>query len=166
MKNTKPRSDNQLLACLPLDEWQRLEPLMKEMALPAGKSLYESGSHFEHVYFPLSGLVALHSQVENGDSSVLSLVWGVKVSLGSLASWGGCRPRATQPFFLMAFFAHTQRRFAAGIRTLDATFALVITLHTSTHHSNGANLGLQPTPQRRRRFQPLLVAGLGQIYRQ
>jgi len=88
---TKPRSENQLLACLPLAEWSRLEPLLKEMALPAGKSLYESGSHFDHVYFPLSGLVALHSQVENGDSSVLSLVGregliGVSSFMGGLST--------------------------------------------------------------------------------
>lgn len=91
MITTKPRSDNQLLACLPLAEWDRLAPLMKEMALPAGKSLYESGSHIDHVYFPLSGVVALHSQVENGDSSVLSLVGregliGVSSFMGGLST--------------------------------------------------------------------------------
>jgi CRP-like cAMP-binding protein len=91
MNNTRPRSENQLLACLPLAEWDRLAPLLKEMTLPAGKSLYESGSHFDHVYFPLSGLVALHSQVENGDSSVLSLVGreglvGVSSFMGGLST--------------------------------------------------------------------------------
>jgi CRP-like cAMP-binding protein len=91
MINTRPHSENQLLACLPLAEWDRLAPLLKEMTLPAGKSLYESGSHFDHVYFPLSGLVALHSQVENGDSSVLSLVGreglvGVSSFMGGLST--------------------------------------------------------------------------------
>jgi CRP-like cAMP-binding protein len=91
MINTRPHSENQLLACLPNVEWSRLEPLLKEMPLPAGKSLYESGSHFDHVYFPLSGLVALHSQVENGDSSVLSLVGreglvGVSSFMGGLST--------------------------------------------------------------------------------
>jgi CRP-like cAMP-binding protein len=62
--------------------------LLKEMALPAGKSLYESGSHFDHVYFPLSGLVVLHSQVENGDSSVLSLV-GREGLVGVFSFMGG-----------------------------------------------------------------------------
>ena len=77
-----------MLACLPLAEWARLKPLLKEMALPAGKSLYESGSHFDQVYFPLSGLVALHSQVENGDSSVLSLV-GCEGIVGVSSFMGG-----------------------------------------------------------------------------
>jgi len=88
MIGTRPQSENQLLACLPLAEWARLKPLLKEMALPAGKSLYESGSHFDQVYFPLSGLVALHSQVENGDSSVLSLV-GCEGIVGVSSFMGG-----------------------------------------------------------------------------
>jgi CRP-like cAMP-binding protein len=91
MINTQPHSENKLLACLPKVEWVRLEPLLKEMSLPAGKSLYESGSHFDHVYFPLNGLVALHSEVENGDSSVLSLVGreglvGVSSFMGGLST--------------------------------------------------------------------------------
>lgn len=88
MIGTRPQSENQLLACLPLAEWALLKPLLKEMALPAGKSLYESGSHFEQIYFPLSGLVALHSQVENGDSSVLSLV-GCEGIVGVSSFMGG-----------------------------------------------------------------------------
>jgi len=65
--------------------------MLKEMALSAGQSLYESGTHCDHVYFPLSGLVALHSQVENGDSSVLSLVGregliGVSSFMGGLST--------------------------------------------------------------------------------
>ncbi len=82
---------NQLLACLPYAELERLTPLLDRVALPAGKSLYESGAYFQHVYFPLSGLVALHSQIENGDSSVLSLVGregfvGVSSFMGGLST--------------------------------------------------------------------------------
>jgi CRP-like cAMP-binding protein len=88
MIHTRPQSENQLLACLPVAEWARLRPLLKEMALPVGKTLYESGSHFDQVYFPLSGLVALHSQVENGDSSVLSLV-GCEGIVGVSSFMGG-----------------------------------------------------------------------------
>ena len=82
---------NQLLACLPYAELERLTPLLDRVALPAGKCLYESGSLFQHVYFPISGLVALHSQIENGDSSVLSLVGregfvGVSSFMGGLCA--------------------------------------------------------------------------------
>lgn len=82
---------NQLLACLPHAELERLTPHLAKMELPAGKSLYESGSNFRDVYFPLSGLVALHSQVENGNSSVLSLVGhegfvGISSFMGGLST--------------------------------------------------------------------------------
>jgi CRP-like cAMP-binding protein len=72
--STVPRPPNQLLACLPDEEWARLMPLMETVHLPAGQSLYESGAAIRHVYFPVCGHVALHGMTENGDSSVLSLV--------------------------------------------------------------------------------------------
>jgi CRP-like cAMP-binding protein len=65
---------NQLLACLPEAEWVRMQPFLEKVNLPAGQSLYESGSRFPYVYFPLNGTVALHGLTENGGSSVLSLV--------------------------------------------------------------------------------------------
>jgi CRP-like cAMP-binding protein len=63
-----------LLACLPQVEWARLMPLMCQVDLSAGASLHVAGSPFQHVFFPLKGLVVLHGLVENGNSSVLSLV--------------------------------------------------------------------------------------------
>lgn len=85
------RSQNQLLACLPDAEWSRLSGFLEKVALPAGKSLYESGANFQHVYFPLSGLVVLHSQVESGSSSVLAMVGreglvGVSSFMGGLST--------------------------------------------------------------------------------
>lgn len=72
VRGTRPH--NQLLACLPEADWQRLRPLMTPVDLPAGQSLHEAGNRFLHVYFPLLGIVALHGLIENGDSSMLSLV--------------------------------------------------------------------------------------------
>ncbi|MEY4507040.1 MAG: hypothetical protein RL297_1618 [Pseudomonadota bacterium] len=74
MTNPNTRPLNQLLACLPEMEWARLQPLLSRVELPAGESLHVAGSAFGHVYFPLNGLVVLHGLVENGNSSVLSLV--------------------------------------------------------------------------------------------
>lgn len=70
--STRPK--NQLLACLPDAEWARLMPLLSKVELRAGESLHVAGAPFKHVYFPLNGLVVLHGLVENGNSSVLSLV--------------------------------------------------------------------------------------------
>jgi CRP-like cAMP-binding protein len=71
---TALRPRNELLACLPDRDWDRMSPLLEKVELPAGQALMEAGTHFHHVYFPLSGLVVLHGQIENGNSSVLSLV--------------------------------------------------------------------------------------------
>lgn len=72
--STLPRPLNQLLACLPDEAWSRLMPFLETVHLPVGQSLYESGTAIRHVYFPVSGHVALHGMTESGDSSVLSLV--------------------------------------------------------------------------------------------
>ena len=74
MVNTLKRPANKILTCLPEADWQRLRPLLSLVNLPSGQSLHEAGSRFQHVYFPLLGIVALHGLIENGDSSVLSLV--------------------------------------------------------------------------------------------
>jgi len=74
MMDTVPRPANKILTCLPEADWQRLRPLLSPVNLPSGQSLHEAGSRFQHVYFPLLGIVALHGLIENGDSSVLSLV--------------------------------------------------------------------------------------------
>jgi len=83
---TQPR--NQLLACLPENDWSRLLPFLETVNLPAGLSIYESGSNFRYVYFPVNGIVALHGTIENGDSSVLSLV-GREGVVGVFSFMGG-----------------------------------------------------------------------------
>lgn len=85
------RAQNHLLACLPDADWANLEPYLEKVHLPAGEILYESGTHFRHVYFPLRGMAALHGMVENGDSSMLSLVGnegfvGVSSFMGGLST--------------------------------------------------------------------------------
>ena len=44
-----PRPQNQLLACMPDEEWMRLMPFLETVHLPAGQSLYESGATIRHV---------------------------------------------------------------------------------------------------------------------
>ncbi len=88
MSTPGQRPSNQLLACLPEEEWARLGPLLEKVRLPVGQSLYESGAAFRHVFFPLCGTVALHGMTESGDSSVLSLV-GPEGMVGVSSFMGG-----------------------------------------------------------------------------
>ena len=97
------RPRNQLLACLPEAAWLRLMPLLHKVALPAGETLIEAGASFSHVYFPLTGLVALHGQIENGDSSVLSLV-GPEGFVGISSFMGGLSTTSNATVFWAGAF--------------------------------------------------------------
>lgn len=97
---------NELLACLPDQDWERLMPLLEKVELLAGTSLIEAGAHFNHVYFPLNGLVVLHGQIENGNSSVLSLVGregfvGVSCFMGSQSTTSNATVFSTGDFLRM-----------------------------------------------------------------
>lgn len=119
------------------------------MALPAGKSLYESGAYFQHVYFPLSGLVALHSQIENGDSSVLSLVGregfvGVSSFMGGLSTTSNATV-FSDGIFLRMHSADLLRSFEQSVPLLHLllryTQALITQMAQTSvcnrHHSVG-----------------------------
>lgn len=52
----------------------RLTPHLELVALPLGKSLYESGDELTHVYFPTNSIISLVYVMENGDSAEISVV--------------------------------------------------------------------------------------------
>ena len=68
-----PRN-NQLLAALPDEEWQRWLPLLECVEMPLGQVLYESGSKLSHVYFPTTAIVSLLYVMENGASAEIAVV--------------------------------------------------------------------------------------------
>lgn len=97
------RSSNHLLACLPERAWAQLQPFLQTVHLPAGETLHASGSPFRHVYFPLQGIVALHGLVENGDSSLLSLV-GSEGFVGVSSFMGGLSTTSSATVFAEGHF--------------------------------------------------------------
>jgi CRP-like cAMP-binding protein len=70
---TDPRT-NQLLAALPLAEWQRWQSQLEAVELPLGQVLYESGSTLGHVYFPTTAIVSLLYVMQNGASAEIAVV--------------------------------------------------------------------------------------------
>lgn len=66
--------DNQLLAALPADEWQRWLPQVEWVDLPLGQVLYESGHALSHVYFPTSAIVSLLYVLQDGASAEIAVV--------------------------------------------------------------------------------------------
>ncbi len=66
--------DNRLLAALPRDEWERLQPMLEVVDMPLGQVLYESGITMGHVYFPCNSIVSLLYVLEDGASAEIAVV--------------------------------------------------------------------------------------------
>lgn len=65
---------NELLAALPLEEYQRLTPYLEIVDLISGEVLAEPGEIMTEVYFPVGAMVSLVSIMENGSTTEISLV--------------------------------------------------------------------------------------------
>ena len=82
-----PRA-NQLLAALPAENYETLEPLLEHVPLPLGKAVYESGAKQTYVYFPTTAIVSLLYVLENGASAEIA-VTGCEGLVGISLFMGG-----------------------------------------------------------------------------
>jgi CRP-like cAMP-binding protein len=71
--STNPRN-NQLLAALPQEQWQRWLPHLEQVNLPLAQVLYEPGGTLSHVYFPTTAIVSLLYVMQNGESAEIAVV--------------------------------------------------------------------------------------------
>ena len=86
---------NRLLAALPEDEYQRLEPDLTSVSLDAGTILYEASDRVETVYFPNTALISLVSILANGATTEIGLIGGTGiVGLPAILSNGYSHHRA------------------------------------------------------------------------
>ncbi len=69
----EPR-DNLLLAALPEEDWQRLQPNLHLVDMPLGQVLYEPNGPMEYVYFPVDAIVSLLCYTEDGGSAEIAIV--------------------------------------------------------------------------------------------
>jgi CRP-like cAMP-binding protein len=65
---------NLLLASLRDAEWERWEPLLERVVMPAGMVLCKSGVEPTHAYFPITAIVSLVHMAHNGESAEIALV--------------------------------------------------------------------------------------------
>lgn len=72
-KRPDPR-DNYILACLPEDEYARVEPHLVPMDVDLGQVFYESGDRIQHAFFPTSSIVSLLYVMENGATAEIGVV--------------------------------------------------------------------------------------------
>lgn len=57
---------NNLVAALPAEEFERLATDLELVPMLPGKVLYEPGDHLRHAYFPTTAIVSLHHLMESG----------------------------------------------------------------------------------------------------
>ncbi|MBE0488930.1 MAG: Crp/Fnr family transcriptional regulator [Halomonas sp.] len=79
---------NHLLAALPLDEYQRLAPLLQPVELKLGDSLAESGETMCYGYFPTDSIVSLRCEMEDGNRTEVAVV-GAEGVIGVSLFMGG-----------------------------------------------------------------------------
>jgi CRP-like cAMP-binding protein len=65
---------NKLLAVLPDNEWERVHRNLKPELMSLGESVYESGAHIDHVYFPTTSIISLLYVMADGASAEIAVV--------------------------------------------------------------------------------------------
>ncbi len=83
-----PHQGNRLLAHLPADEYDRLQPNLERVHLNLGSVIYESGTSLTHVYFPIDCIVSLLYVMADGDSAEIAIV-GNEGIVGTSLFMGG-----------------------------------------------------------------------------
>ena len=75
-ENNHPISTNgnKLLAALSKEDYARLNPMLEQVSLDYGKTIYEPGEIIRDVYFPNSGLISLLAAVEDGATLEVGIV--------------------------------------------------------------------------------------------
>lgn len=64
---------NDILAALPLEDYERLLPDLELVPMPLGWALYEAGQKLTHAYFPTTSIVSLLYVMENGASAEIAV---------------------------------------------------------------------------------------------
>ena len=67
-------NQNYLLSALSETDIARLAPNLERLTLRLGDVLYEAGDRQHYVYFPVSAIVSMHHELENGGSAEVANV--------------------------------------------------------------------------------------------
>lgn len=72
--STHRSTGNRILSSLPYEEFARLAPYLETVELKKGETVYLTGDHIQHIYFPDRGLLSLVSITETGSPLELAMV--------------------------------------------------------------------------------------------
>ena len=108
---------NRILAALPLCDQDALFPSLECVTLPAGWVVCESGSDFDGLYFPTTGIVSLLHVMENGSAAETAVI-GNDGMVGISLFMGG------ESTTSRAVVQHAGHAYRLKARALRAEFAL------------------------------------------
>lgn len=95
-KATQNPRQNEILAALPSDVYQRLLPNLEFISMPLGWTISEAGDHVKYLHFPISGIVSLIYSLENGTSSEIAIVGNEGMIGISIYMGGESMPSSTE----------------------------------------------------------------------
>ncbi|MDB5859937.1 MAG: transcriptional regulator, Crp/Fnr family [Ramlibacter sp.] len=120
---TRPDHDpsrNRILASLPAEDYARLLPELELVEMPLGWKVSASGDHVKFLHFPISGVVSLIYDLENGASSEVALVGNEGMVGISIFMGGDSMPTSTEvqnPGFAYRLARKVMKReFALGAK--------------------------------------------------
>jgi CRP-like cAMP-binding protein len=90
--NSLAFSENRLLAALPQEVKERLQPYLKLVSFVPGQVISESGWQIGYLYFPTTAIISLLYMMENGSSAEIGMVGREGVVGISLFMGGGAMP--------------------------------------------------------------------------
>ncbi|MFA5914134.1 MAG: Crp/Fnr family transcriptional regulator [Burkholderiales bacterium] len=79
---------NQLLAALPPEDYERLLPELEPAPLPLGWTVHRAGDRVKHLYFLTAGIVSRFCVMKNGESAEIG-VTGSEGAIGVASFLGG-----------------------------------------------------------------------------
>ncbi len=87
----QPRPANKILSALPPEEFERLQPKLRDVTFPIGKILYQAEEPIESVYFVNQGIVSWLATLEDGNTVEAGVIGneglaGVAILLGATST--------------------------------------------------------------------------------
>jgi CRP-like cAMP-binding protein len=122
---------NHLLAALPADELERIQPDLEPVSLELGQVLYEAGDTLTHVYFPTTAIISLLYIMENGATAEIGIA-GNNGLVGIALFMGG---ETTSNRAVIQSAGEAVRMKAEAVRTafsLGGVFQNVLLLYTQS----------------------------------
>lgn len=87
---------NNILAALHKSEYERIFPDLELVEMPLGWTMSEAGDHVKFVHFPISGIVSLIYELEDGSSSEIAIVGNEGMIGISIYMGGESMPSSTE----------------------------------------------------------------------